>query len=858
MALLPQHSPFPKPTTSMLYACGQCGVQVGFRGLVRLVRLGLVLVLVLVLLLPSTDSGDVTHFCSAIMPTKGLNYAPCLQIMDKLRDNGYTVRCGLGGCIYEEITDEALRQVGVKMKHRRSILKAVREAGANIETVHAALAQTVAGSASDCAGEYSATFGASESSEYGMLLESVPWRRYSLVSGVIVGGAAQQNGVVLGSTVRAVDGLTVDWSTTAAVLAETVSQGSKVDIDFGHPCLAQLFNATLPAQRTTQLTNQSPRKRSKKRKQRGQTDWTALLHQYLTNFEDLESARAVLATSPELLDLGRSVSVTLRGDQAAHFYIPLVSFVLKTYNSLPLRRRPHKALVLARDLVVAGAPVGDEQQAMAAIHYAALCHSHALVRSILHAGGSADIPSSDAGGASPLHFILTLREPTVMLARELLMRNRAFALGQPLPPTMPLLLEAANVSLPMKRLLDTEVSMPLVLEAYDVRLAVHHWQQPLILSVLAYSRAPSELVAARDFMGRTALHLASKGGNVLALEALYTEESATATDFFGRSALHLAAMAGHTDVIEKLNELSHRVGFKMDGQRNPSAIRDPQGRAYKELLPVLRVGRNASARPAHQPLADHGGWSMFELTHWSSDRRCGIREVSGQMSAKDFVEEHLKLSRPVIMRGAARNWAWRMGWTKSKFQRQFSGRVFTTGNIPYPEIFGTGHENMTVAEYVRKSRQHELDSNAFKGTPPYIFHEVQGMHDVLLQNFTLFPPFLKAGKLIDTQNPRAVQFFLGAAGSGAPIHFHCDAWNVIAYGQKRWFLTPPHTAMFSNTPIQEWLHASYEKLAENLTECVQDAGDIIYVPCEWAHAVLNVRETIGMAVEFTYTYNNLT
>ena len=30
-----------------------------------------------------------------------------------------------------------------------------------------------------------------------------------------------------------------------------------------------------------------------------------------------------------------------------------------------------------------------------------------------------------------------------------------------------------------------------------------------------------------------------------------------------------------------------------------------------------------------------------------------------------------------------------------------------------------------------------------------------------------------------------------------------------------------------------------------------------YVPCEWAHAVLNIQETIGMAVEFTYTYNNL-
>jgi hypothetical protein len=30
------------------------------------------------------------------------------------------------------------------------------------------------------------------------------------------------------------------------------------------------------------------------------------------------------------------------------------------------------------------------------------------------------------------------------------------------------------------------------------------------------------------------------------------------------------------------------------------------------------------------------------------------------------------------------------------------------------------------------------------------------------------------------------QFFLGAAGTGAPVHFHGDAWNAIAFGAKRW------------------------------------------------------------------------
>jgi hypothetical protein len=36
------------------------------------------------------------------------------------------------------------------------------------------------------------------------------------------------------------------------------------------------------------------------------------------------------------------------------------------------------------------------------------------------------------------------------------------------------------------------------------------------------------------------------------------------------------------------------------------------------------------------------------------------------------------------------------------------------------------------------------------------------------------------------QSAAQPQFFFGPAGSGAPVHFHGDAWNVVAYGAKRW------------------------------------------------------------------------
>jgi hypothetical protein len=90
----------------------------------------------------------------------------------------------------------------------------------------------------------------------------------------------------------------------------------------------------------------------------------------------------------------------------------------------------------------------------------------------------------------------------------------------------------------------------------------------------------------------------------------------------------------------------------------------------------------------------------------------------------EFVERHLQMNRPVLMRGAA-SAQWRQRWTKSRFLSQFQGRQFQTGTIPYPEIFGTHVKNMTVEQYAALSSRLEQKHHAGEKeaeTPPYIFH----------------------------------------------------------------------------------------------------------------------------------------
>ncbi|KAK7479236.1 hypothetical protein BaRGS_00029484, partial [Batillaria attramentaria] len=93
-------------------------------------------------------------------------------------------------------------------------------------------------------------------------------------------------------------------------------------------------------------------------------------------------------------------------------------------------------------------------------------------------------------------------------------------------------------------------------------------------------------------------------------------------------------------------------------------------------------------------------------------------------------------------------------------------------------------------------------------------------------------------------------FFLGATGTGLEFHAHNDARNGVVFGMKRWFLYPDNRCPPGGIP--KWYEHIY--LSQKLTEeekpleCVQEAGEIIYIPEGYWHAVINIGDTIGMTL----------
>merc|ERR1712176_15793 len=173
------------------------------------------------------------------------------------------------------------------------------------------------------------------------------------------------------------------------------------------------------------------------------------------------------------------------------------------------------------------------------------------------------------------------------------------------------------------------------------------------------------------------------------------------------------------------------------------------------------------------------------------------------------------------------------------------------GPIPYAKNFGC---NENIQTTLKQFLEAEIKSLAPSGFPYYVFSVVDDQLQPLLSQMIrtdlndlperLPPPFQQFRAF-------ALQFSVGGNGSGSPVHFHNDAFNILLSGKKKWWLWPPARAALSRvhpTCIPDAFDA--EEL-HGAIEVLQNPGDIVYVPMNWGHAVLNLDEyTICVAVEF--------
>ena len=84
--------------------------------------------------------------------------------------------------------------------------------------------------------------------------------------------------------------------------------------------------------------------------------------------------------------------------------------------------------------------------------------------------------------------------------------------------------------------------------------------------------------------------------------------------------------------------------------------------------------------------------------------------------------------------------------------------------------------------------------------------------------------------------PAQIQFSAGTNGTGAHPHYHETAFNGLATGRKHWRLFPPSDAFFGRMSGRQLEEDHADEAAKGRT-CVQRAGDLLYLPNGWGHAL---------------------
>ena len=271
---------------------------------------------------------------------------------------------------------------------------------------------------------------------------------------------------------------------------------------------------------------------------------------------------------------------------------------------------------------------------------------------------------------------------------------------------------------------------------------------------------------------------------------------------------------------------------------------------------ALLGGRSpAPIRTEPVAAADAGGWAGRPAAAMGrGDGRCDI-DSRARLSAAEFEAEYVRKGRPVLLPLSAvrPEDAPPLNWTRGALLAAHGDaevEVLSKSTQVTADQFGGGGTRLQRRDTLRGFVEAHLDSGGAAeaaDNPPYIFSQraLPALSAELeLGGLATSPAFLRP-----TDHKRIVS--LGPTHAGSAWHDHSHSFFALVHGEKRWLLLPPGAsagaAGSSAAPLQ-WLAQRQPGGATPLT-CTQQSGQALFVPSGWLHAVLNLRDSVGVAVE---------
>ena len=380
------------------------------------------------------------------------------------------------------------------------------------------------------------------------------------------------------------------------------------------------------------------------------------------------------------------------------------------------------------------------------------------------------------------------------------------------------------------------------------------------------AQPPDPLRHRPDDMGQESL-AAAAGAPDLALLLEHAERTGwrPAVDrrgWGGNTPLHAAAASGNAAAVELLLQAGADPKLLDEHQRTPLDLARNAG--FGRAAALLReagghtgvaharpTNRGASPPPAGLPAAD-GGWGTRRRDPATTQQLpCPLDRISAaSLEHAEFERVYVRGSRPVIIEGALEGWEARQEWARDAFVAAHGDVRVQVATMPYASTYNASQRQRTARldDFVQHSMGQDAAGVAHSD---YVFDAQVLQVAPRLAAAAPMPAWVAAHPSI------LKQFIMGPLGTGAYPHYHNAAANALVYGQKRWWLFPPGDAFFDFRHISTWIRDALPAVVAaaavgNTTayECVQRAGEVMFVPELWGHGVLNEMDSVGVAFEF--------
>lgn len=214
---------------------------------------------------------------------------------------------------------------------------------------------------------------------------------------------------------------------------------------------------------------------------------------------------------------------------------------------------------------------------------------------------------------------------------------------------------------------------------------------------------------------------------------------------------------------------------------------------------------------------------------------------------------------PCVIDNVMDDWSAPRKWRPENLLRKFGADTFDIGSFNYTD--------MTFADFMAYARTNTDDS------PLYVFDPYFSSKYPKLATHYAVPRFFRdddyhryAG---EKDRPLYRWFLVGPERSGTGIHQDpgkTSAWNALVHGTKRWCFFPPHIhssklkiAKGARDEGIDWYMEIYPRVSRDpslgMIEYTQKPGEVLFVPWDWWHVVLNTSFTVSITQNFASRIN---